>query len=184
MKNSIKSLPFAILLSLIVGLVVYQVTKTSVLQTEVKAEAELVNQEPQQEEAKAAEDVKSDSTVKEISGADNKGTKVLATIKKSKAKSVSAHKKQQKKIEIARRGKPTYQPLPLIPSELRYEALKTQAKARFFIAANGEVTKVEFVKAANEPKLNHLLEKSLRKWKFESGTISFVQDINVTFRVE
>lgn len=188
MKHSIKSLSFALLLSLVVGLVVYQVTKTSVPEAEVKVEAELANQEPQQEEVKTAEDVTSTSTVKEGNAVANEvtkdGCKTLAKIQKPKAKSAAAIKKQKHKIEIARRADPIYQPLPLIPNELRREALKTQAKARFYIAANGEVTKVEFIKPANEPKLNHLLQKSLLKWKFKSGTISFVQDINVTFKVE
>lgn len=189
MKHSIKSLSFALLLSLVVGLVVYQVTKNSVPETALKVEAELANQEPQQqEEVKTAEDVTSTSTVKESGSVSNEATKdgckTLAKIKKPKAKSAASNKKQQQKIEIARRAEPIYQPLPLIPNELRREALKTQAKARFYIAANGEVTKVEFVKPANEPKLNHLLQKNLLKWKFKPGTISFVQDINVTFRVE
>jgi len=178
MKNSIKSLSFALLLSLIVGLVVYQVTKNQTPNAEIKVEAELTNQEPQQEEVKTAEDIKNNVTVKEIS----KDGKVLAKIKKTKSKSELMHKKQQQ--EIASRAQPIYQPLPSIPNDLRYEALKTQAKAKFYIAANGEVTKVEFIKPANEPKLNYLLQKSLLKWKFKSGTISFVQDINVTFKVE
>lgn len=185
MKHPIKSFSFGLLviaLLAIFGFVISKVAKTPTQEVSVKAEVELANQEPQQEQAKTAEDVKSESTVQQP--ADCKCEKVLAKIKRTKTKSAAAYKKQQQKIEIARRSTPTYQPLPLIPNDLRYEALRTQARARFYVAVDGSVAKVEFVKPSNEPKLNRLLEKSLLKWKFKPGTISFVQDINVTFRVE
>ncbi len=185
MKHTIKSFSGLLLIIALLGIfgfVIFKVTKTPTQETSVKAEAELVNEEPQAEEEKTAEDIKSESTVQEANG-DN-GQKVLAKIKKAKAKSAAANKRKQQKIEIARRSTPIYQPLPLIPNDLRYEALKTQARARFYVAVDGSVTKIEFVKPCNEPKLNHLLEKSLLKWKFKPGTISFVQDINVTFKVE
>lgn len=176
MKHPIKIIVYIVLLALF-GFVIYKVTRTP--ENSVKVEAGLAGQEPQQEEVKA-EDVTSESTVKEAVVA-NQSVDKAKKAKKSKGKT-SLKSRQQ--AEIARRAVATFQPLPTIPEELRYEALKTQAKARLFVNANGEVTTVEFIKPSNEPKLNHLLERSLRKWKFKPGTISFIQDINVTFKVE
>lgn len=77
-----------------------------------------------------------------------------------------------------------HQPLPDIPEDLRYEAFNSEAVARFHIAADGEVLNVELIKPCANPRLNQLLLKSLKKWKFESGSAGLVQDIRVTFRVE
>jgi len=86
--------------------------------------------------------------------------------------------------KISQKVVPIYQPLPQIPDELRLEAFNSKAVARFFVAANGEVKNVELVKACSDPRLNHLLLKSLRQWKFPPNSTGFIQEINVTFKVE
>jgi TonB family protein len=79
---------------------------------------------------------------------------------------------------------PIYQPLPQIPDELREEAFVSQVTARFYIGADGMVTKVELIKPSNNPKLNQLLLKSLQKWRFHSSSQAWTQDIRVTFQVQ
>lgn len=77
-----------------------------------------------------------------------------------------------------------YQPLPEIPEDLRYEAINTEALARFYISQQGVVTKVELIKPCNNPKLNYLLVKSLYKWRFETSDKDNWQDIVVRFKVD
>ena len=79
---------------------------------------------------------------------------------------------------------PIFQPLPEIPEELRFEAFQSKAVARFYVDKAGNVVRVELVKPCNNPKLNQLLLKSLKKWKFEATRTGFVQEITVTFLVE
>src|ERR1039457_2582819 len=57
------------------------------------------------------------------------------------------------------------QPLPVIPDDLRQEAMNEVATARFHIAVDGSVT-VELVKPTQNPRLNRLLLESLKAWKF------------------
>ena len=56
-------------------------------------------------------------------------------------------------------------PLPVIPDELREEAMNEAATARFTIAVDGSAT-VELVKPTQNPRLNRLLLDTLKKWKF------------------
>jgi protein TonB len=93
-------------------------------------------------------------------------------------------KESDSKKNTAQKIPPIFQPLPQIPEELRAEAFRTKAVARFYIDAAGNVTLVELVVPSNNPKLNQLLLKSLRKWKFESSRTGITQDITVTFKVE
>ncbi len=79
---------------------------------------------------------------------------------------------------------PIYQPLPAIPDELRSEAFNSFAIARFYINQEGSVDNVELIKPCANPKLNQLLLKSLKKWKFSSKNKSSHQDIKVTFEVK
>lgn len=88
-----------------------------------------------------------------------------------------------KKI-VAQKLAPINQPLPEIPEELRYEAFNSYAIARFYVATDGTVTKVELIKPCNNPRLNQLLLKSLKNWKFNSGSKENTKDIKVTFKVE
>lgn len=81
---------------------------------------------------------------------------------------------------------PLYRPLPVIPDELRYEAFNSYAIASFHIAPDGSVAMVELIKPCADPRLNHLLLKSLKDWKFSAASDgkAFRQDIRVSFRVE
>lgn len=57
------------------------------------------------------------------------------------------------------------QPLPVIPDDLREEAMNEAATARFSIGVDGSAT-VELVKPTQNPRLNRLLLDTLRNWKF------------------
>ena len=58
-----------------------------------------------------------------------------------------------------------YRPLPVIPDDLRRDAMNEAATARFHISADGSVA-VELVKPTQFPRLNRLLLDTLRTWKF------------------
>ncbi|MFM6972817.1 MAG: hypothetical protein ACKO46_03615 [Alphaproteobacteria bacterium] len=79
---------------------------------------------------------------------------------------------------------PIFQPLPEIPEDLRYQIFSTAITAKFYINEEGEVYEVELVNPSNIPKLNMLLIKSLKRWKFPKNTEKFTQIINVEFKVE
>lgn len=57
------------------------------------------------------------------------------------------------------------QPLPVIPDELREEAMNESATVRFHIAVDGSST-VDLIKPTQNPRLNRLLLDSLKHWKF------------------
>lgn len=57
------------------------------------------------------------------------------------------------------------QPMPVIPDELREEAMNEAATARFQIAADGSAT-VVLVKPTQNPRLNRMLLDTLKNWKF------------------
>ncbi len=84
--------------------------------------------------------------------------------------------------------KPIFQPLPNIPDELRERAFHSDAIVRFHIAADGSVTKVELIKPSFNNRLDEMLLRSLRRWKFSaasSGEVKVsIQDIRVRFLVE
>jgi TonB family protein len=111
-------------------------------------------------------------------------------IKKSKEEKLeppSDSKKEEKnesENKITQKLAPLFQPLPQIPKELRDEAFSSSAIARFYISESGDVTKVELIKPCQNPRLNHLLLKSLQNWKFHPSSKSWTQDIRVTFKVE
>ncbi len=56
-------------------------------------------------------------------------------------------------------------PLPVIPDELREEAMNEAATVRFTIAVDGSAT-FELVKPTQNPRLNRLLTDTLKNWKF------------------
>jgi|WetSurMetagenome_2_1015567.scaffolds.fasta_scaffold00709_4 periplasmic protein TonB len=64
-----------------------------------------------------------------------------------------------------RSAQPSAQPLPVIPDDLRQDAMSEVATARFHIAFDGSVT-VELVKPTQNPRLNRLLLQSLKSWRF------------------
>lgn len=183
MKHPFKSFSFGLLIYLLLlsifGFIVYKVTKAPEVQ--VVVEAELINQEPQHEEPQT-ETAKEEPKIEE-SIIDNQKFK-KSKERKVEPKADKYSKEERKNAEIVKRSDPIYQPLPSIPNEFRYETLNTIAKGRFYVNAQGNVTKVALIKPCSEPKLNHILLKQLKKWKFKEGTVAFVQDINVTFKVE
>jgi TonB family protein len=114
---------------------------------------------------------------------------------KRSAENSLAEKGDQKKIEkkfsaeknqnaVQKKVIPLFNPLPKIPDDLREDAFSSEATARFHVAPNGSVANVELIKPCQNPRLNNLLLKSLKNWKFESSTAGFTQDIRVTFSVE
>jgi protein TonB len=62
-------------------------------------------------------------------------------------------------------AKALIQPIPVIPDDLRQEAMSESAIARFEIAVDGTVT-VALIKPTQNPRLNRLLLDTLRNWKF------------------
>lgn len=56
-------------------------------------------------------------------------------------------------------------PLPVLPDELREEAMNEAATARFQIAVDGTTT-VTLVKPTQNPRLNRLLLETLKTWRF------------------
>lgn len=56
-------------------------------------------------------------------------------------------------------------PLPVIPDELREDAMNEAATARFQIAVDGSIT-VALVKPTQNPRLNRLLLETLKTWRF------------------
>jgi periplasmic protein TonB len=64
-----------------------------------------------------------------------------------------------------RNAQPILRPLPVIPDDLRQDAMNETATARFHVAADGSAT-VELVKPTQNPRLNRLLLDSLKHWKF------------------
>ena len=79
---------------------------------------------------------------------------------------------------------PVYQPLPTIPDDLRSDAFNSFAIARFYINKDGAVENVELIQPSSNPKLNQLLLKSLKKWKFSATNKAATKDIKVNFEVK
>ena len=86
--------------------------------------------------------------------------------------------------EVTKKVAPIFNPLPQIPNDLREEAFVSEAIARFYIDATGTVTRVDLIKPCANPRLNNLLLKSLKSWKFAAVKRSSTQDIRVNFKVE
>jgi len=84
----------------------------------------------------------------------------------------------------AKKLAPIFNPLPQIPDDLRDEAFESSATARFFISSDGVVLRVELIAPSNNPRLNFLLLKSLKKWRFASTGKTSTQDIHVNFLVK
>jgi periplasmic protein TonB len=58
-----------------------------------------------------------------------------------------------------------YAPTPVIPDDLREEAIQTEAVARFNVSFDG-VSEVTLEKATSSPRLNQVLLDTLKQWKF------------------
>jgi periplasmic protein TonB len=80
-----------------------------------------------------------------------------------------------------------YQPMPVIPEELRHHPMDLVAVARFHVAANGSAT-VELVQPTPEPQLNSALLNALASWRFfpaiENGhPVASIIDIRIPISV-
>jgi len=99
-------------------------------------------------------------------------------VKHFHTKSDLAESDKQEKVKLIS------SPLPQIPDDLRAEAFESSAVARFYIASDGTVSKIDLIKPCANPRLNHLLLKSLKNWKFASNSIESTQEIRVNFSVQ
>lgn len=84
----------------------------------------------------------------------------------------------------AKKIAPLFQPLPEIPLDMRNEAFSAKIIAKFYIEKDGSVSDVELLEISHNPRLNLLLLKSLKKWRFEPSNQALTQIINVKFAVE
>lgn len=84
----------------------------------------------------------------------------------------------------AKKIAPLFQPLPEIPLDMRNEAFSAKIIAKFYIEKDGSVSDVELLEISHNPRLNLLLLKSLKKWRFEASNQALTQVINVKFEVE
>lgn len=84
----------------------------------------------------------------------------------------------------AKKVAPIFQPLPEIPFDMRNEAFSTKIIAKFYIEKDGAVRDVELLEISHNPRLNLLLLKALKKWRFEPSNQALTQVINVKFAVE
>lgn len=80
------------------------------------------------------------------------------------------------------------QPMPVIPDELRDEAMHERATARFHISVDGSAT-VELIRPTQNPRLNRLLLETLRQWKFDPAiqdgkAVPSTQDIVIRVQVD
>ena len=154
--------------------------KLQMPQVALEVDAELVSDISAHEKSKSREE-KSD--LEKISSEKN-------AQQKSSEEKLEPHKANANKEESevqknsAKKIPPLFQPLPEIPQELRYEAFNSKAVARFHVDAAGNVVGVDLIKPTSNPKLNQLLLKSLRKWKFAASRSGITQDIAVNFTVE
>jgi TonB family protein len=83
----------------------------------------------------------------------------------------------------AKKIAPLFQPLPEIPLDMRNEAFSAKIIAKFYIEKDGSVSDVELLEISHNPRLNLLLLKSLKKWRFEASNQALTQVINVKFEV-
>ncbi len=84
----------------------------------------------------------------------------------------------------AQKISPLFQPLPEIPLDMRSEFFSTKIIAKFYIEKDGSVSDVELLEISHNPRLNLLLLKSLKKWRFEASNQALTQIINVKFAVK
>lgn len=104
-------------------------------------------------------------------------------LKKDEQKKLTHEHHLSDKVVKAVKTTPLFFPLPKIPDDLREEAFKSAAIARFYIASDGSVLNVELIKPCANPRLNHLLLQSLKMWKFNSDASDRTQDVQVRFEV-
>jgi len=90
--------------------------------------------------------------------------------------------------EAVQGARAIYQPTPVIPDDLREEALNASAVARFHIGADGTAT-VELVTATRNPRLNRVLLETLSRWRFfpalkDGRPVASTQDLPISVEVK
>lgn len=78
--------------------------------------------------------------------------------------------------------------MPVIPDDLREDAMNETATARFHVASDGSAT-VELIRPTQNPRLNRFLLEALRHWKFapamqDGKAVPAVEDIVIRVNVE
>lgn len=161
MKFPFLSFTFSILIWLIIiAAFSFNFSKDEINKTSIEVDASIIDEVSKQ--------IKSERKIVEKSNEDS--------VKKTEQKENSLAKNADKAAIVAR-------PLPEIPQELRQEAFNSFAIARFDIKKDGSFS-VELIKPCNNPRLNQLLLKSLKKWQFAESKQDHIQDIRVNFKVE
>jgi len=176
MNNSVLSFTISTFFwLLIVGIISLSAVKNhSTLNTEaeISIDAEMIGEFLESKKQDYSKK-RSDSLNKKSSLKTNSQKSILD--EKSEGQGSKKNKSQSPKV--------LYRPLPQIPSDLRKEAFQTQAIVRFFVAKDGSVDRFEFVRSSSNPRLNFLLIKKLKEWKFEAANESFEKDVVVNFIV-
>ncbi len=124
--------------------------------------------------------VSSKETSSKISNSERKESSIKYhqhSAEETQTKNSENHKNTPQKAALI------YNPLPKIPDDLREEAFNSYAIARFKIAKDGTAT-VELIKPCSNPRLNNLLLKNLKTWKFAASNSESTQEIRVNFKVE
>jgi TonB family protein len=125
-----------------------------------------------------------DATMLDEVEQEKKSIKNFAAEKNGQQKITEKPQAQKTQNSAQKKVAPLFNPLPKIPDDLRDEAFRSEVLARFQVAVNGEVVNVELIKPCSNPRLNSLLLKSLKTWKFQPSSAGFSQEIKVTFAVE
>ena len=81
-----------------------------------------------------------------------------------------------------------YQPAPIIPENLRDNALHVKVLARFHIATDGSVN-VELIRPAPDPRINRVILDTLKTWRFFPETkqgkpVPAIQDLEINIGTE
>lgn len=180
MNNPIFSFIFSLLIWLVVvmSFSFFAVNNNIELHSEVAIDAEMIG-DLVEEKVAASSKEKSEDVVEEHDK--------ISDLKKRKTKKKTIHHdhhyENDQKIK-SQSPNILHRPLPQIPSSLRKEAFKTKAIVRFYVDRDGSVNRFEFIKSASNPKLNFLLMKQLKNWKFEPQDEDFTLDVNVAFEVK
>ncbi|TKC92519.1 TonB family protein [Trinickia terrae] len=77
--------------------------------------------------------------------------------------------------------------MPELPDDLREDAYRAEAVARFSVHADGS-TEVELLKATQNPRLNQVLLQALHRWRFfpamrDGRPVDSHLDVRVHFNV-
>lgn len=121
-----------------------------------------------------ASEINSEAHQEHISAIKKSATKIA---KHDLANTQNQQNSSNKKVEAI------YNPLPAIPDDLRDEAFNSKAVVKFYINDKGLVERLDLIKPCANPRLNSLLLKTLKTWKFSSNGQAETKEIEVNFEV-